>query len=89
MNDNTNNAGTGYNRAIGAEVRRLRGKTSQIDIAAAMGIPNYQLSKLETGRSEWTLDLIFRAARALKVPVKRLYRVVESVHEDGASRAAS
>lgn len=79
-----------HSRAIGREVRRIRGKMPQIALADAMKIPNYQLSKLESGRAEWSYPLVCAAARALNVSVRRLHRVVEMVwHDEQASRAAS
>jgi len=47
-------------KVIGKRIRTLRGELSQDEFAAAMGVSQGQLSKIEHGRMGPTLEMLIR-----------------------------
>jgi transcriptional regulator with XRE-family HTH domain len=69
--------------AIGRQVRHLRGKIgfTGAEFAAAAGISTSMLSKIETGQISPSLQSLQLIAKALNVPIARLFEAPE-VRED-------
>lgn len=68
------NAVDEFSGAVGARVRQLRklqGRTL-VEMSAAMGITDGQLSRLERGESAWTFGTMISAARELRSSVPAL-----------------
>jgi len=68
------------NVAVGGEVARLRTdrKMRQDDLAAALEIHQAHLSRLERGHYRWTVEMVYAAAKALKVTPAKLLPTLES-----------
>ena len=62
-------------RILARNVRRLRlaRKWSQEELAAAARLHQVQISSIEAGKSNTTIDVLQRLARALGVPVAELF----------------
>lgn len=54
--------------------RKLRG-LSQMQLADAIGISRTHMSRVENNDSAVSLDVVFRIARVLEIPVSRLFEV--------------
>ncbi len=60
-------------RHIAANVKRLRGKRTQRDVAEAAGLDVMRISDMERGaRPGWTIDTLEKVAAALKTTVSEL-----------------
>jgi DNA-binding XRE family transcriptional regulator/quercetin dioxygenase-like cupin family protein len=70
-------------RAIGAQVRRIRLETGQTlaEMAARAGISKAMLSKIENAQTSCSLTTLARLADALDVPVTALFRGADTERE--------
>ena len=62
-------------RILARNVKRLRAERgwSQEELGAAARLHQVQVSKIEQGNNNTTVDVLQRLARALGVPVKELF----------------
>lgn len=69
-----NDSGTPFNDIVGTRVRSYREAQgwSLNEFAAAAGLSPSQLSRLETGKNEWTVERLRITADTLGVPVADL-----------------
>lgn len=69
---------------LGAVIRtlRLEHRLTLSDLATAAGISTAMLSRLETGGTSASLDVMQRLAQALGVPLSFVFKSIEEPHEE-------
>lgn len=64
----------GFNHEVGLRVmvaRKVK-KLTQAKLGERIGITRCQLANMESGRSRWALDQVWRAAIILQIPISSL-----------------
>lgn len=69
-------------KLIGANIKQVRGSRSQSAIALRAGVAQGNLSRIEAGRQEPTVDTVAALAVALGVPTRRLLVGVDEHYDD-------
>lgn len=63
-----------------SKIRKRRGMT-QLDLAAATGMEENAVGRIETGRTNPTVKTLLRIAKALEVPLTELVKLKSSVRK--------